>query len=257
MDWCRVVFGSVCVALSFALYFISTFLNMTFWANLNPDVTAKEILAAGGLVIELINYAIPSAISFVPSSQRILRLVVWPVLCLTMAATAIAGAGVVKNSLGSSQMSRKQTIDERDRLRRIVDTPLASVSDASVAAAREKRDAAKAVAKSDCPKNKSLDLELCSKSKAAWLKAEDDLTLTSEKYDAAVTAAEQQRRKDVADAKARLDRLPVISVDLDIVAAGVNANVPDGVPEAWVTRGVVALWVLLFSLGPARFCSWA
>jgi hypothetical protein len=46
-------------------------------------------------------------------------------------------------------------------------------------------------------------------------------------------------------------------VQWDIVAAGVNANVPDGVPEAWVTRGVVALWVLLFSLGPARFCGWA
>jgi hypothetical protein len=45
----RWTFG-VSVALSFALYFISTFLNMTFWANLNPDVSAKEILAAGGLV---------------------------------------------------------------------------------------------------------------------------------------------------------------------------------------------------------------
>jgi hypothetical protein len=245
----RWTFGGMSVALSFALYFISTFLNMTFWANLNPELTAKEILAAGGLVVELINYTVPSTVAFVPSSQRGLRLAVWAVLCVTMVATAVAGAGVVKNSLGASQVSRKQIIEERDRLQRIIDTPLAPVSDTSVVAAREKRDTAKAVARSDCPKNKSLDLELCNKSKAAWVKAEADLTLVSEKHDAAVTAAEQQHRKDVADAKAELDRLPVISIDLDIVAAGVNAIMP-GVEEASVTRGVVALWVLLFSLGP-------
>jgi hypothetical protein len=245
----RWTFGGMSVALSSALYFIGTLLNMTFWANLNPEVAAKEILAAGGLVIELINYTVPSAISFVPSSQRVLRLVVWVVLCVTMVATAVAGAGVVKNSLGASQVSRKQAIEERNRLQRIIDTPPAPVSETSVVAAREKRDTAKAVARSDCPKNKSLDLELCNKSKAAWVKAEADLTLVSEKHDAAVTGAEQQHRKDVADAKAELDRLPVISVDLDIVAAGVNAIIP-GADEALVTRGVVAFWVLLFSLGP-------
>jgi hypothetical protein len=245
----RWIFGGMSVALSFALYFISTFLNMTFWANLNPDMTAKGILASGGLVIELINYTVPSAVAFVPSTQRVLRLVVWAVLCVTMVATAVAGAGVVKNSLGASQVSRKQTIEERNRLQGIIDTPLAPISDASVVAAREKRDTAKAVARSDCPKNKSLDVELCSKSKAAWVKAEADLTLASEKHDTAVTAAEQQHRKDVADSKAELDRLSVISVDLDIVAAGVNAIIP-GVEEVLVTRGVVALWVLLFSLGP-------
>jgi hypothetical protein len=228
---CRWAFGGMSVALSFALYFISTFLNMTFWANLNSEVTAREILAAGGLVIELINYTVPSAVAFVPSSQRVLHLVVWAVLCVTLVTT------------------RRQTIEGRNRLQHIIDTPLAPISDASVAAAREKRDTAKAVARSDCPKNKSLDLELCNKSKAAWVKAEVDLTLVSEKHDAAVTAAEQQHRKDVADAKAELDRLPVTSVDLDIVAAGVNAIIP-GVEEALVTRGVVAFWVLLFSLGP-------
>jgi hypothetical protein len=246
---CRWTFGGVSVALSFALYFIGAFLNMTFWANLNPEVTAKEILAASGLVIELINYSVPSAISFVPSSQRVLRLVVCAVLCVTMVATAVAGAGVVKNSLGASQVSRKQANEERDRLQRIIDTPPAPVSDTSVVAAREKRDTAKAVARSDCPKNKGLDLELCNKSKAAWVKAEVDLTLVSEKHDAAATAAAQQHRKDVADAKTELSRLSVISVDLDIVAAGVNAIIP-GVEQALVTRGVVALWVLLFSLGP-------
>ncbi len=64
-----------------------------------------------------------------------------------------------------------------------------------------------------------------------------------------MTAAEQQHRKDVADAKAELNRLPVISVDPDIVAAGVTAIIP-GVEEASVTRGVIALWVLLFSVAP-------
>jgi hypothetical protein len=36
---------------------------------------------------------------------------------------------------------------------------------------------------------------------------------------------------------------------MDMVAAGVEALVP-GVPEAWVTRIVVLLWVLLFAAAP-------
>jgi hypothetical protein len=248
-EWCRRTFGGMSVLLSFALYFISTFLNMTFWANLNPDATAKEILAAGGLVAELINYAIPSALSHVPSSQRMLRLVLRVVLSVTMIVTAIAGASVVKNSLGASHESRKQTIEARDRLQGIVNSVVAPISDASVVAAREKRDAAKAVAQIDCPKNKSLDVEICNKSRAAWLKAADDFTHANEKHDADVRDAKEQHRKAVADAQVKLDGISVISLDLDMAAAGVEAIVP-GVPEAWVTRIVVLLWVLLFSLGP-------
>jgi len=44
-----------------------------------------------------------------------------------------------------------------------------------------------------------------------------------------------------------------ISLDLDMVAAGVEALVP-GVPEAWVTRIVVLLWFCCSASGPARFC---
>ena len=67
-----------------------------------------------------------------------------------------------------------------------------------------------------------------------------------------VRRADQQHRQDVADAQDKLDHLSIISADLDMVAAGVEAIVP-GVPEAWVTRGVVVLWVLLFSIGPCAF----
>ena len=61
--------------------------------------------------------------------------------------------------------------------------------------------------------------------------------------------ADEQHRKDVADAQTKLDGMSVISLDLDMVAAGVEALVP-GVPEAWVTRIVVLLWVLLFAAAP-------
>jgi hypothetical protein len=39
-------------------------------------------------------------------------------------------------------------------------------------------------------------------------------------------AAELRHRQDVTDAKAELDRLPVISLDQNVVAAGVNAIMP-------------------------------
>jgi hypothetical protein len=63
--------------------------------------------------------------------------------------------------------------------------------------------------------------------------------------------AEQRHRQDVANARAELDRLPVISLDPNVVAAGVNAIMP--VADAWVDRGVVVLWVLLFCVAPCAF----
>ncbi len=249
LAWCRWTFVGMSVALSFALYFISTFLNMTFWANLNPDVTAKEILAAGGLVVELINYAVPSAISFVPSSQRVLRLVVWGLLCLTMVATAVAGASVVKNSLGASHVSRQENIDKRARYQGIVKSVVAPVSDDAVVDARKRVETAKGVVKTTCAPVRTLDVDECNKAKAEVLKAAAALATENANHASAVTTAEQRHREDVADAEAKLAALSVISVDLDIVAAGVDAIVPD-VPGGWVTRGVVALWVLVFALGP-------
>jgi hypothetical protein len=249
LAWCRWTFGGMSVALSFALYFISAFLNMTFWANLNPDVTAKEILAAGGLVVELINYAVPSAISFVPSSQRVLRLVVWGLLCLTMVATAVAGASVVKNSLGASHVSRQENIDKRARYQGIVKSVVAPVSDDAVVDARKRVETAKGIVKTTCAPVRTLDVDECNKAKAEVLKAAAALATENANHASAVTTAEQRHREDVADAEAKLAALSVISVDLDIVAAGVDAIVPD-VPGGWVTRGVVALWVLVFALGP-------
>ena|SRR5258708_39820573 len=75
----------------------------------NPDMTIKQILAVGGLCFEFANFVGPSAISFAPRSYVGLRGIVWCVLFGTMVATAIASAGVVKASLGASQVQREQT----------------------------------------------------------------------------------------------------------------------------------------------------
>ena len=102
----------------------------------------------------------------------------------------------------------------------------------------------------DTPKSKSLDLEVCNKSKAALAQAEAALKNASETHDADVRRAEQQHRKDVADAQDKLKKLPVISADKNPILAGIMALVPVEVPEAWANRIVAVLWVALFSFGP-------
>ena len=47
---------------------------------------------------------------------------------------------------------------------------------------------------------------------AAVAKAQDDLKTANGTHDAAVTIAEQQYRKDVADANAELKKLPVMNM---------------------------------------------
>jgi hypothetical protein len=249
---CQWVFGGMSVALSFALYAISTFLNMTFWASLNPDMTAKMILATAGFTVEFSNYVIPTVLAFAPSSKLGLRRVVRAVWCLTMVITAVAGAGVVKSSLGASQESRKQTNENRTRWEGIVKSVVAPISDDAVKDARGRRDNAKATAKADCAPTKSKDIDQCNRSKVAVGQAEAELSKANATHGDDVRRADQQHRQDVADAQDKLDHLSIISADLDMVAAGVEAIVP-GVPEAWVTRGVVVLWVLLFSIGPCAF----
>jgi hypothetical protein len=249
---CQWVFGGMSVALSFVLYAISTFLNMTFWASLNPDMTAKMILATAGFTVEFSNYVIPTVLAFAPSSKLGLRRVVRAVWCLTMVITAVAGAGVVKSSLGASQESRKQTNENRTRWAGIVKSVVAPISDDAVKDARGRRDNAKATAKADCAPTKSKDIDQCNRSKVAVGQAEAELSKANATHGDDVRRADQQHRQDVADAQDKLDHLSIISADLDMVAAGVEAIVP-GVPEAWVTRGVVVLWVLLFSIGPCAF----
>ena len=251
-ELCQWVFGGMAVALSFVLYAISTFLNMTFWASLNPDMTAKMILATAGFTVEFSNYVIPTVLAFAPSSKLGLRRVVRAVWCLTMVITAVAGAGVVKSSLGASQESRKQTNENRTRWAGIVKSVVAPISDDAVKDARGRRDNAKATAKADCAPTKSKDIDQCNRSKVAVGQAEAELSKANATHGDDVRRADQQHRQDVADAQDKLDHLSIISADLDMVAAGVEAIVP-GVPEAWVTRGVVVLWVLLFSIGPCAF----
>jgi hypothetical protein len=225
---------------------------MTFWASLNPDMTAKMILATAGFTVEFSNYVIPTVLAFAPSSKLGLRRVVRAVWCLTMVITAVAGASVVKSSLGASQESRKQTIDERDRLQGIINSVVAPVLDDAVIDARRRVEAAKGVRKTECAPVRTKDIDRCNQSTDVVRQAEAALAIENTKHANAVTAAEQRNRNEVADAKDKLGRLSVISADLDMVAAGVEALVP-GVPEALVTRGVVVLWVLLFSVGPCAF----
>jgi hypothetical protein len=78
------VLGVLSIALSLSIYVLSTILNMSFWAALNPDMTIKQILAAGGLCFEFANFVGPSAISFAPRSYPGLRRIVWAILCGTM-----------------------------------------------------------------------------------------------------------------------------------------------------------------------------
>jgi hypothetical protein len=244
------VFGALSVTLSFGLFFLSTILNMSFWAALSPDMTIKEILAVGGLCIEFANLVIPSAISFAPRSYLGLRLIVCCVLCGTMVATAVASAGVVKASLGASQVQREQTNRDRARLLGIVNSVMAPVPDGVVDAQRRVATAT-ALRKMTCAPTRNLDLDECAKAKAEERKAADALASENTKHETDLKAAELRHRQDVADAKAELDRLPVISLDQNVVAAGVNAIMP--VTDAWVDRGVVVLWVLLFCVAPCAF----
>ena len=105
--------------------------------------------------------------------------------------------------------------------------------------------------KTTCAPTRNLDLDECAKAKAEERKAADALASENTKHEADLKAAEQRHRQDVADAKAELERVPVISLDQNVVAAGVNAIMR--VADAWVDRGVVALWVLLFSVAPCAF----
>jgi hypothetical protein len=244
------IFGALSVALSFSLFSLSTILNMSFWAALNPDITIKQILAAGGLCFEIANFVGPSAISFAPRSYPGLRRIVCAVLCGTMVATAVASAGVVKASLGASQVQREQTNKDRVRLQGIVNSAVAPVPD-GVADGQRRVATATALRKTTCAPTRMLDLDECAKAKAEERKAADALASENTKREADLKAAEQRHRQDVAGAKAELDRLPVISLDQNVVAAGVNAILP--VVDAWVDRGVVVLWVLLFCVAPCAF----
>jgi hypothetical protein len=243
--WCRRVLGVVLIGLSIILYIVGLNLNATFWPGLDPTGEGKGILRAGGAVIESVNYVVPSAIALAPQGRFL-----WGFWSVTMLMGATAEASFVRSSLGAGEVSRKQTIDERERLEGVVSSVVAPISNDTVKYAQAAVDTAKVNRKTDCPKSKSLDLEVCNKSKAALAQAEAALKNASETHDADVRRAEQQHRDDVAKAQADLKNLPVISADKNAVLAGIVALVPVEVPEAWANRIVAGLWVVLFSFGP-------
>jgi hypothetical protein len=248
MEWCQIVFGLMVGASSIALFVASVFLNAAFWPGLAQSDGARPILAVFGFVVETCNFIIPSAVTLVQMSSS-LRRRLSVLLVLTMATAAIAGASFVRSNLGSAEVSRDQTIKERNRLRGILSAPLKPVSDAAVVDARSRVETVKADRKTNCPKNKNLDIEVCNKWKAALEQAEADLKKANETHDADAKLAEQQHRKDVADAQAGLKALPETSNDKNVVLAGVAAIVP-WVSEAAVNGIVAGLWVALLLIGP-------
>jgi hypothetical protein len=259
--WLQRSFGGLCVFLSFVIYLISTLANMLVWAGPNPTENRKAmILAAGALVTEMINYAIPSAISF--ASSQLLRRSAWVIWFVAMAIAATGGAAFVRDNLGTAEVSRNHTANERDRLQRIIDTPMTPVvNDAVVDARNWVENAQKRVAiatanrKTDCPKNKSLDVEVCNRAKVALdqanvtlEKAEADLKQANANHDVDKKAAEQRYRDDIDKAKADLKALPSTSNDGNAVFAGVAAIMPF-VSEAWVNGIVAGFWIVMFNLG--------
>jgi hypothetical protein len=247
-EWCRVVFGAVFVFSSIALFGASVFLNSAFWPGLAQSEDARPILAVFGFAVETSNYMIPSALTLVPMS-RVSRAWVLVWLILTITVSAVAGASFIRSNLGAAEVSRKEINKERDRLQGIIGTPMTPVSDAAVVDARNRVETAKANRKSDCPRNKSLDIEVCNRAKAALAQVEADLATENTNHTSAVAKAEEQRRKDVADAQAKLAALPVISADKNIAHAGVAAILP-WASESAVNGIVAGLWVTMFLIGP-------
>jgi hypothetical protein len=276
---CRWFLGGLFVLLSIRLYGASLFLNATFWPGLAPtgDADAKAILAAAGVVVETVKYAVPSAVSIASTMMsRAFKRGLWTFWIVTMTTAAVAGASFLRSNLGAAEVSREATIKERTRLEGIINSIATPVPEATVVDARNRVETAKGNRKTDCPRNRSLDIEVCNRAKTALVQADADLKQTNETHDADVRGAEQQHRKDVADAKDALDRLPKISTDKNPILAGIMALVPgledgtpsthpiqgderagDGpqsvaheVPEAWANRITVWLWVAIFSFGP-------
>jgi hypothetical protein len=246
--WCRVVFGIVLGASSIMLFGASVFLNAAFWPGLAQSENAKAVLAVFGFTVEVCNFTIPSAASLV-AMPRSFRRGLWVLLALTMVTAGIAGSSFVRSNLGAAEVSRDQVNKERDRLQGIIRSVAVPVSDAAVADARSRVRSAETLRKSTCAPTKSLDLDECSKAKAEVLKAEAALATENTKHTAAVAAAEEQRRKDLAGARSALDRLPMISADKNVVLAGVASIVPWA--SAALVDGLVAgLWVALLLLGP-------
>jgi hypothetical protein len=246
--WCRWGFGILFVLLSLALYGASLFLNATFWPGLAQTEIAKVILAVVGVIIETVNFTIPSAVS-IASMSRAFKRVVWVSWILTMTTAAVAGASFVRSNLGAAEVSRNKTIKERARLEYVISKAIEPVSDAAVVDARNRIETAKANRKTDCPRNRSLDIEVCNRSRAALGQAEADLKHANENHNADVKSAENRYRADIEKAKAEFEKLPVISADKNVVLAGVAAILP-WLSEAWVNGIVAGLWVALFSFGP-------
>jgi hypothetical protein len=225
MEWCQIVFGILVGASSIALFGASVFLNAAFWPGLAQSEDAKAVLAVFGFTVEVCNFTIPSAASLA-SMSRSFRRGLWVLLALTMVTAGITGSSFVRSNLGAAEVSRDQVNKERDRLQGIIGSAAVPVSDAAVADARSRVRSAETLRKSTCAPTKSLDLDECSKAKAEVLKAEAALTTENTKHTAAIAAAEERHRKDVADARSALDRLPMISADKNVVLAGVAQSSP-------------------------------
>src|SRR5260370_32558588 len=131
---------------------------------------------------------IPSAISLAPRSYMGLRRIVWCVLCGTMVATAIASAGVVKASLGASQVQREQTSRDWARLQGIIDSVMAPVPE-GVADAQRRVAPPTAFRKTTCAPTPKLDLEEGAQAQAPEREAAEALATGDTKHQTGLEAA--------------------------------------------------------------------
>jgi hypothetical protein len=253
LAWCCWLLGGLFALMSLVLYGASLFLNATFWPGLAPTEGAKAIVGVVAVVVETSNFSIPSAVSIAPMSRAFKR-VLWGFWIVTMITAAVAGASFVRSNLGAAEVSRQATIDKRDRAQRTIDAPMAPVSDGAVVDARKRVETATANRKTDCPRNKSLDIEVCNRAKAAVEKAEAALAIENTRHADDVKAAEQRHREAVAKAEADLKELPPTSKDKNVVLAGVAALVPWASESEDAVNGLVVwLWLALLSFGPCLF----
>jgi hypothetical protein len=253
LAWCCWLLGGLFALMSLVLYGASLFLNATFWPGLAPTEGAKAIVGVVGVVVETANFSIPSAVSIAPMSRAFKR-ALWGFWIVTMITAAVAGASFVRSNLGAAEVSRQAIIDKRDRAQRTIDAPMAPVSDGAVVDARKRVETATANRKTDCPRNKSLDIEVCNRAKAAVEKAEAALAIENTKHADDVKAAEQRHREAVAKAEADLKELPPTSKDKNVVLAGVAALVPWASESEDAVNGLVVwLWLALLSFGPCLF----
>ena len=98
----------VLIASGFALFVVSVILNSTYWAAAGGTTLHSALLMAAGVVIEVVNFVGPTAISRLRGFHRLAAAGVWLVM---LAMVVLAAAGFVSTNIGDSIAARAVAID--------------------------------------------------------------------------------------------------------------------------------------------------